>query len=122
MSPNGFASVRRPQSTPSASVQCPPHCTWPGYFFYFTIFYSFYSFWSPPSLALLETADLVDLLQAKARSQPEALRAVDLVKSLLGKGGMTDFQVRQWGIRRTWKSALPSNQPAVMRRVGINAD
>lgn len=30
---NGFASVRRPQSTPSASVQCPPHCTWPGYFF-----------------------------------------------------------------------------------------
>jgi hypothetical protein len=32
-SPTGFASVRRPQSTPSASVQCPPHCTWPGYFF-----------------------------------------------------------------------------------------
>ena len=31
---NGFASVRRPQSTPSASVQCPPHCTWPGYFLF----------------------------------------------------------------------------------------
>jgi len=40
-------------------------------------------------------------------------RAVDLVKSLLGKGGTTDFQVRQWGIRRTRKSVLPLNrQPA----------
>jgi len=44
---------------------------------------------------------------------------VDLVKSLLVKGGMTDFQVRQWGIRRTWKSVVPLNQQAVTRRVTI---
>jgi hypothetical protein len=44
------------------------------------------------------------------------LRAVDLVKSLLGKGGTTDFQVRQWGIQRTRKSVVPLNQqPAWLR-------
>jgi hypothetical protein len=31
-------------------------------------------------------------------------RLVDLVESLLGKGGTTDFLVRPWGIRRTRKS------------------
>ncbi|MFY8201001.1 MAG: hypothetical protein ACOVLE_10045, partial [Pirellula staleyi] len=46
-----------------------------------------------------------------------AHRLVDLVKSLLVKGGMTDFQVRQWGIRRTWKSVVPIKQQAVTRRV-----
>ncbi|MFY8201626.1 MAG: hypothetical protein ACOVLE_13195 [Pirellula staleyi] len=53
------------------------------------------------------------------------------MKSLLVKGGMTDFQVRQWGIRRTWKSVVPLKQqagergadrPSLTRRVGINAD
>ena len=44
-------------------------------------------------------------------------RAVDLVKSLLGKGGTTDFQVRQWGIRRTRKSVVPLNQQPVTHRV-----
>ena len=48
-----------------------------------------------------------------------AYRLVALVKSLLGKGGKTDFQVRQWGIRRTWKSVVPLKQQAVMRRVTI---
>ncbi|MFY8200049.1 MAG: hypothetical protein ACOVLE_05235 [Pirellula staleyi] len=48
-----------------------------------------------------------------------AYRLVALVKSLLGKGGKTDFQVRQWGIRRTWKSVVPLNQQAVTLRVGI---
>ncbi len=46
-------------------------------------------------------------------------RLVDLVKSLLVKGSMTDFQVRQWGIRRTWKSVVPLNQQALTRRVTI---
>ncbi len=32
---------------------------------------------------------------------------------------MTDFQVRQWGIRRTWKSVVPLNQQAVTLRVVI---
>ncbi len=39
------------------------------------------------------------------------------MKSLLNKGSTTDFQVRQWGIRRTWKSVVPLNQQAVTRRV-----
>ncbi len=39
------------------------------------------------------------------------------MKSLLVKGGMTDFQVRQWGIRRTWKSVVPLNQQARERWV-----
>ncbi len=39
------------------------------------------------------------------------------MKSLLNKGGTTDFQVRQWGIRRTWKSVVPLKQQAVTRRV-----
>ncbi len=30
---------------------------------------------------------------------------------------MTDFQVRQWGIRRTRKSVVPLNQQAGSRRV-----
>jgi hypothetical protein len=51
------------------------------------------------------------------RSRLLAYRAVDLVKSLLGKGGMTDFQVRQWGIRRTRKSVVPLKQQALTRRV-----
>ena len=34
------------------------------------------------------------------------------MKSLLGKGGKTDFQVRPWGIRRTRKSVVPLNQQA----------
>jgi hypothetical protein len=37
-------------------------------------------------------------------------RAVDLVQSLLGKGGTTDFQVRPCGILRTRKSVVPLNQ------------
>ena len=37
----------------------------------------------------------------------------DLVKSLLVKGGKTDFQVRQCGIRRTRKSVVPLNQQAL---------
>jgi len=41
------------------------------------------------------------------------------MKSLLGKGGKTDFQVRPWGIRRTRKSVVPLNQQAVTRRVTI---
>ncbi len=49
--------------------------------------------------------------------QSLAHRLVALVKSLLGKGSMTDFQVRQWGIRRTWKSVVPLNQQAVTLRV-----
>ena len=48
-----------------------------------------------------------------------AHRHVALMKSLLGKGGTTDFQVRQWGIRRTRKSVVLLNQPAVTLRVGI---
>ncbi len=32
------------------------------------------------------------------------------MKSLLGKGGKTDFQVRQWGIRRTRTFVVPLNQ------------
>jgi len=73
----------------------------------------------------------VDLLQAKALSQPDASARgrpslanglVALVKSLLGKGGKTDFQVRQWGIRRTRKSVVPLKQQALTRRVEMNAD
>ena len=45
----------------------------------------------------------------------------DLVKLLLGKGGKTDFLVRQWGIRRTRKSVLPLNQQAVTYRVMIGS-
>ncbi len=41
------------------------------------------------------------------------------MKSLLGKVGKTDFQVRQWGIRRTRKSVVPLNQQALTRRVGM---
>ncbi|MEI7458650.1 MAG: hypothetical protein WCK15_04530 [Pirellula sp.] len=42
------------------------------------------------------------------------------MKSLLGKGGKTDFQVRQWGIRRTWKSVVPLNeQPVSVRFIEI---
>ncbi len=52
-------------------------------------------------------------------SPPLAHRLVALVKSSLGKGVMTDFQVRQWGIRRTWKSVVPLNQQAVTLRVVI---
>ncbi len=37
--------------------------------------------------------------------------------SFLGKGGTTDFQVRQWGIRRTRKSVVPLNQQPVTHRV-----
>ncbi len=48
-------------------------------------------------------------------------RLVALVKSLLGKGGKTDFQVRQSGIRRTWKSVVPFNQQAVTLRVVIES-
>jgi len=54
--------------------------------------------------------------------QSLAYRLVALVKSLLGKGGKTDFQVRQWGFRRTRKSVVPLNQQAVTRRVEMNAD
>ncbi len=46
-------------------------------------------------------------------TNPSLTRLVALVKSLLGKGGKTDFQVRQWGIRRTWKSVVPLNPQAV---------
>ncbi len=42
-------------------------------------------------------------------------RAVDLAKSLLGKGGTTDFQVRPCGIRRTRKSVVPLNQQPASR-------
>ena len=52
---------------------------------------------------------------------PLALRAVDLVKSLLGKGDTTDFQVRQWGIRRTRKSVLPLKQQAVTRGIAVGS-
>jgi hypothetical protein len=45
------------------------------------------------------------------------LQYPDLVKSLLGKGGKTDFQVRQWGIRRTRKSVVPLKQQTVAYRV-----
>ena len=37
--------------------------------------------------------------------------------SLLAEGGTTDFQVRQWGIRRTRKSVVPLNQQPVTHRV-----
>ncbi len=57
--------------------------------------------------------------QARSRLQSLSHRLVDLVKSLLGKGGKADFQVRQWGIRRTWKSVVPLNQQAVTRRVTL---
>ena len=50
-----------------------------------------------------------------------AYRLVDLVKSLLGKGGTTDFLVRQWGIRRTRKSVVPLNQQPVWRAIAIGA-
>jgi hypothetical protein len=58
-----------------------------------------------------------------AMSDPGSLRLVALVKSLLGKGGTTDFLVRPWefgglgspsmGIRRTRKSVVPLNQQPV---------
>ncbi len=41
------------------------------------------------------------------------------MKSLLNKGSTTDFQVRQWGIRRTWKYVVPLKQQAVTRRVTV---
>ena len=41
------------------------------------------------------------------------------MKSLLVKGGMTDFQVRQWEIRRTWKSVVPLNQQAGKRGIAV---
>jgi len=56
------------------------------------------------------------------RSLTLPVRLVALVKSLLGKGGKTDFQVRPWefdglpspsmGIRRTRKSVVPLKQQA----------
>jgi len=46
---------------------------------------------------------------------------VALVKSLLGKGGKTDFLVRQWGIRRTRKSVVPLKQQALTYRVMIGS-
>ncbi len=55
--------------------------------------------------------------QARDCGRPLAYGLVDFVKSLLVKGGMTDFQVRQRGIRRTWKSVVPLNQQPVTRRV-----
>ena len=48
-------------------------------------------------------------------SNPRHKRAVDLMKSLLGKGGTMDFLVHQWGIRRTRKSVLPINQQPARR-------
>ena len=39
--------------------------------------------------------------------------------SLLGKGGTTDFQVRQWGIRRTRKSVVPLNQQPGERGISV---
>jgi len=39
------------------------------------------------------------------------------MRSLLGKGGTTDFLVRQRGIRRTRKSVVPLNQQPVTLRV-----
>jgi hypothetical protein len=58
--------------------------------------------------------ELGSVLQIEELPPP---RLVALVKSLLGKGGMTDFQVRQWGIRRTRKSVVPLKQQAVERRI-----
>ena len=57
------------------------------------------------------------LAYARDCSRLLAYRLVALVKSLLSKGSTTDFQVRQWGIRRTWKSVVPLRQQAVTRRV-----
>ncbi len=34
---------------------------------------------------------------------------------------MTDFQVRQWGIRRTWKSVVPLNQQAGERGIAVGS-
>ncbi len=43
------------------------------------------------------------------------------MKSLLGKGDKTDFQVRQWGIRRTRKSVVPLNQQAGERGIAVGS-
>ncbi len=43
------------------------------------------------------------------------------MKSLLVKGGKTDFQVRQWGIRRTWKSVVPLNRQAGKRGIAVGS-
>ena len=44
------------------------------------------------------------------------------MKSFLGKGGKTDFQVRQLGIRRTWKSVVPLKQQAGVRGIAVGAE
>ena len=59
-------------------------------------------------------------MNSSSNRLPSGLRAVDLVKSLLGKGGTTDFQVRQWGIRRTRKSVVPLNQQVPCPGGGCN--
>jgi hypothetical protein len=43
------------------------------------------------------------------------------MKSLLGKGGTTDFLVRQWGIRRIRKPVVTLNQRAGKRENAVNA-
>ena len=54
-------------------------------------------------------------------SNPTRWRANDLVKSLLGKGSTTDFQVHQRGIRRTRKSVVPLNQQPGWRAIAVGS-
>ena len=65
----------------------------------------------PVDVNLAKRIEVIDILTMQRElgsvlqiEEPLPPRLVALVKSLLSMSGMTDFQVRPWGIRRTSKS------------------